>query len=114
MVSGGQSGKDRRRHARRSMVRTCKARHAEGVRYALAQTQDISESGALLWIQTPRPLSPGQSLAVAIDFEGRCVLTRGQMLEAKVVRAGPLLNGRQSVAVTFHSPCSMPSVAAVA
>jgi len=115
-ASSGQhiGGKDRRRHARRPIARDCKLRHAEALRYATAHTQDISEGGALLTIETARPLSEGQEVAVAIDFEGRAVLTQGQMVEAKVVRAGPVLNRRQTVAVAFRVPIGMPEIAAVA
>ena len=53
-------------------------------------------------------------MSVAIDFEGRSVLTQSQMVEGRVVRAGPVLNRRQTVAVAFRLPMSMPGVAAVA
>lgn len=108
------TGKDRRRHARRSMTRACKLRHAEALRYASAQTRDLSEGGALLTIETTRPLSQGQDITIAIDFEGRAILTQSQMIEAKVVRAGPVLNHRQTIAVAFRTAASLPGVAAVA
>ena len=108
----GVSGRDRRRHARRPILRSCKVRHAEALRYAAARTQDLSEGGALLSLETSRPLSPGQEITLAIDFAGRSVLTQQQMVEAKVVRVGPVLNRRQTVAVAFRAPMAMAEAAA--
>lgn len=108
----GQGGRDRRRHARRLVARSCKVRHAEALRYSVAQTQDLSEGGALLSLETSRPLSAGQDVTLAIDFEGRNVLTQQQMVEAKVVRVGPVLNRRQVVAVAFRTPMEMAGVVA--
>jgi len=107
-------GRDRRRAARRVAVHACKLRHAEGLRYVTAQTRDVSEGGALVTLETSRPLSEGQEISIAIDFAGRAVLTQGQMVEAKVVRAGPVLNRMQTVAVAFRECVVMPGVAAVA
>ena len=109
-----QTGKDRRRHPRRPLSAACKVRDAEALRYAVAHTLDLSEGGALMSLETARPLIEGQDVSVAIDFEGRAVLTQGQMVEAKVVRAGPVLNRRQTVALSFRVPVAMPGVAAVA
>lgn len=96
------------------MARACKVRDAEALRYATAHTLDVSEGGALVVLETARPVSEGQEVSLAIDFEGRSVLTQGQMVEAKVVRAGPVLNRRQTVALAFRVPVSLPGVAAVA
>jgi hypothetical protein len=113
-IPGMTIGKDRRRHPRRPIGRACKLRDADALRYAAAHTLDFSEGGALLLLDTTRPLSEGQEVSVAIDFDGRAVLTQGQMVEAKVVRAGPVLNRRQTVALAFRMPVAMPGVAAVA
>ncbi len=113
-MASSSIGKDRRRHVRRSLAHSCKLRHAEGLRYVSAHTRDLSEGGALLTLETSRPLVEGQEITLAIDFHGRAVLTQSQMVEAKVVRAGPVLNRVQSVAVAFRTALSMPGVAAVA
>lgn len=107
-------GRDRRRSPRRPAMHCCKLRHADALRYVTAQTRDISEGGALVTLETGRPLAEGQDISIAIDFAGRAVLTQGQMVEAKVVRAGPVLNRTQTVAVAFRVPVQMPGVAAVA
>ena len=73
-----------------------------------------AEGGALLVLDTTRPLTEGQDVTIAIDFLGRAVLTQAQMVEAKVVRAGPVLNRRQTVALAFSTPVAMPEIAAVA
>lgn len=119
--SGGVTGvakppaaRERRRHDRLALARACKLRAQRDLRYQPARTRDISAGGALLELDSPRPLAEGQSIAIAIDFAGRSLLTQEQVVEAKVVRAGPVLNRRQTVAVAFRDAIAMPGVAAVA
>lgn len=107
-------GKDRRRHMRRQSAHCCKLKQAESLRYVTAHTQDLCEGGALLTLETSRPMAEGQDVSIAIDFQGRAVLTQAQMVEAKIVRAGPVLNRLQTVAIAFRVPVAMPGVAAVA
>lgn len=93
---------ERRENPRQAMARPIKLRCDEsGLRYLAGQTQDISRSGALIHLDHPALVLPGQAVEVMIAEQPRqAVLRRERLMRATVVRS--LRHGdSQYVAVRF-------------
>lgn len=95
---------DRRRHARTPTEIACKLLQTAECRYRTAITADISVGGALLDLKTPKPVRVGETLSVSVNWNGRPLMSRADLVTATVVRTGPLLDQSQRVAVEFDQP----------
>tara|TARA_E500000318_G_C3505877_1_gene190257 strand:- start:118 stop:459 length:342 start_codon:yes stop_codon:yes gene_type:complete len=95
---------DRRRHTRTPTEIACKLIQNAQCRYRTAVTTDISAGGALLDLRTPKPLRAGETLSMSVNWNGRPLMSRDELVTATVVRAGPLLDQSQRVAVEFDEP----------
>ena len=95
---------DRRVHVRTPAEIACKLLQDADCRYRSALTADVSAGGALLDLRTPKPLQVGETLAVTVNWNGRPLMSRDDLVNATVVRAGPLLDQKQRVAVRFDEP----------
>ena len=92
---------ERRRDARIPLSRPVKLRCIETGRYLAGQTDNLSASGALLEINHPSLLVPGQRIQVGIAWgRGQAVIDSGSLAEATVVRSLGLGNV-QRIAVQF-------------
>jgi hypothetical protein len=92
---------ERRRDARIPIDRPVKLQCCVTGRYLRGRTDNLSSSGALLEIEHPSLLVPGQRLRVGIAWNrGQVVLEQDDLAEATVVRS--LGHGEsQRVAVRF-------------
>jgi c-di-GMP-binding flagellar brake protein YcgR len=95
---------NRRAHPRTHAEIACKLLQNAECRYRAALTADVSAGGALLTLRTPKPLKVGESLELSLNWDGRPLMSRTELVKATVVRAGPMLEQSQQVAVRFDEP----------
>lgn len=79
-------GVERRREARTALERPCKVFHGPSRRYLMAWTQDLSRGGALMRVDSSRPLKPGDEVEVLIAWRDRQLLDASDQVPAVVVR----------------------------
>ncbi len=105
---------ERRRQARLTLAYPVKVWCVETGRFLAGQTHDLSAQGALIEVQNPSLLVPGQRVRVGIAWSSReVVLSRKQMLPGVVVRS--LGHGQQQhVAVSFDAAMILPTDSPVA
>lgn len=97
---------DRRRHARRSVVRPAKVRDRRMLLFSPGETCDISESGLLLRVDRARAFAPGDELDVVVAW-GNDPLVRGEaMSRARVRRVTPIDHHHQALALEFDQPAA--------
>lgn len=93
-------GEDRRGTPRMQVERLCKVFHEPTRRYLTGVTRDVSAGGALVTVESPRPLQVGDSIEILIAWHHRAILSSSDQIEARVIRT--LFEGaRQVVAVRF-------------
>lgn len=99
---------ERRTFPRLRITRSCKVFHLGTQRFLAARTADVSAYGALLRIDSPRTLQPGEELDIAVAWDGEPLLPEEALKRATIIRTGPgaLSDSErcQTVAVQFHSP----------
>lgn len=79
--------RERRAHPRESLTRPCKLYVPRIGRYVSGQTSNLSEGGALVWLDRDGGLEPGDSIFLGVAMLRRqVVLTSSQMHEARVER----------------------------
>lgn len=107
-------GSERRHDLRRQLRQPVKLHCPDTGRYLAGATANISSGGALLEIEHPSLLVPGQQVRLGITWNPRQnVLQQDDLLPATVVRS--LGHGhRQSVAIAFTQAQSLPALAATA
>lgn len=101
------AGAERRRNKRFSVARPGKAFRRSTQQYAPITSRNLSVGGALLEVQTQRPIGVGELVDVAIAFRERPVLQSESLVSAIVTRAEPVQDGRQTVAVRYIEPVAM-------
>lgn len=99
-----QNSADRRQHVRTSTEIACKLLQNAECRYRPALTTDVSEGGALIQLLTPKPMKIGETMQLSVNWNGRPLMSRDELVKATVVRAGPMLKQMQQVAVRFDEP----------
>lgn len=73
-------------------------------RYLTGQTRNVSQGGALVHVDSPVPLHPGQLLQVGLPVtDSPALLRKDELIQATVVRCDRQGN-QQMVAVQFASP----------
>ncbi len=92
---------DRRAHTRAETTLGCKLLRPAVARYLSARTTDVSAGGAMLEIDTTRPLIEGEDIEVGVAWTGSGLLSTKDLVSARVVRTTPLIGTRQRVAVRF-------------
>lgn len=92
-----------RRHADRLAVdKPVKVQRASAARFEAARTVNVSASGALIELHSPRAIGAGERLALAIAAQPSVVLKARAFVPARVVRVrGPGAHGSQRIAVEF-------------
>ncbi|MFM9995468.1 MAG: PilZ domain-containing protein [Phycisphaerales bacterium] len=93
--------RDRRRHQRHGIVTMCKIYHPASRRFAAGRTKDLSASGALLCVETARPLLAGEAIDLAISLDPKPLLASTTMIRSKVIRSLPIGDTAQELAVEF-------------
>lgn len=94
-------GEERRRNKRFRIARDGKVFLPAARQYLSAQTRDLSVGGALLEVETDRPLSPGEAVQVAVASTDSALVRDDAMVHAVIVRARALGGRRQSIAVRY-------------
>ena len=92
---------ERRQHVRTPVARPCKAFHRASRTYIAGRTGDLSAGGALIFIESTRPLMEGEELDLVVAWDRRAVLPADSLRRARVVRIGPGLEGRRAVGIRF-------------
>lgn len=98
------SALDRRQYQRVAADVECKVLYPAAARYLAARTRDVSSGGVALTIVTHRPLKIGDAVRVAVDWSHQGLLDADGMIRGRVVRADPMLERIQRIAVVFDSP----------
>ncbi len=95
---------DRRAFERAECRIAVKLRRSANAIYSSGRTLDLSMGGAGIEIVGPREAHEGERIAIA--FENlRCPVTRAaRMIGAQIVRAEPMREGHQRIAVSFDAP----------
>lgn len=96
-----ESTVERRRHPRTNAVRAAKVFLPEALRFAPAQTTDVSVGGALLCVDRARSLSPGDLIEVLVPPPGAAIAEAKDMTLARVVRVTPVDHFQQAVAIEY-------------
>jgi hypothetical protein len=95
---------DRRRWDRFDVVKPAKVFLPGAARFAAARTCNLSRGGALLTVESTRPLAPGDPIEVGVFSARAPVLAAACMLRGRVTRAELFEADRQLVAVRFDAP----------
>ena len=97
---GAESG-NRRLHDRHDTDLGCKIKRSSVARYIAARTENVSAGGAMLTIDTARPLAEGERIEIGVNWSSGGLLRTGELVSAVVLRATPLLESKQRIAVRF-------------
>ena len=98
-----QIGAERRRSPRNPVERLCKVFHGPTRRYLTAVTRDVSAGGALVTVESPRPLQVGDTIEVLIAWHHRAILSSSDQIEATVTRT--LFQGAKQIVAIRFAPC---------
>jgi hypothetical protein len=102
---------DRRACERFSLRRGAKVYRPASRTFCPAWTRDVSESGVLIEIITPRALSIGEQLQIVVAWGDEALVRNTQALPATVVRTSWLDDGAQRVALRFDARQTLASAA---
>lgn len=94
---------NRRYHARTNVTRRCKVIQRATLSYSLATTRNLSEGGALLEVDSLRPLATGDEIEIGIEEQDKGFVGEEDLIYARVIRATDFGKGRQLVAVEYSS-----------
>jgi len=94
---------DRRQAERIDVVRPAKVLNCRAQKYIAAETCNLSQTGAMVKIDRSHPVSMGDELEVGIDWsQSPGLLSKTEMVPAKVIRVAAIDYVSQSVAVQFQ------------
>lgn len=97
-------GRERRVFDRADAAIDCKLRRDARASFSPGRTSNISAGGACVELVGPRCAGVGERVAVAFEHDACPVTRSAQMVTATVVRAGPVFDNRQRVAIAFDRP----------
>ena len=101
---------ERRTRVRLTLLRPCKVYVPRLGRYLHGSTWNLSPSGALLELDRPVPLEPGDRLFVGVAIKRRQpIFASGDMMGAGILRVLPTDN--DSIAVAIHFDREDPQLA---
>ncbi|MBL8764268.1 MAG: PilZ domain-containing protein [Phycisphaerae bacterium] len=106
--------RERRAHERHNMLCPGKVFHIRSHRFLPARTINLSTYGALLEVQSDRPLIAGETLDVGVAVTDTPILRAEALINSKVIRSSLSGDGNQRVAVQFSRAMSLPVVAPAA
>jgi c-di-GMP-binding flagellar brake protein YcgR len=93
------SGKDRRRYIRHRVESPCKLIELKTGRALPGITRDVSLGGLLVSLRTAIPFQAGERIKIGVAWKGQAVLDANTLTDAEVVRASPLFDGQQTLAI---------------
>lgn len=97
-------GRDRRVFDRADATVNCKLRRDARASFSPGRTNNISAGGACVELVGPHCASVGERVAVAFEQDACPVTRSAQMITATIVRAEPVFDNRQRVAIAFDRP----------
>lgn len=102
-----QNPADRREHTRVDMSRPCKVFLPATARSCAGRTRNVSAGGALVELDSPRDLKPGDTMELGIAWTNRAILPADALVEAKIVRHVSTLilpdgTARRTIGVQFN------------
>ena len=107
-----ESGKDRRRFSRQSVVRPCKIVDRRSLRpCAAGNTTDLSEGGSLVCVQRERLFSPGDIVEIGIAWGRNPLIAADELIRARVIRVLPVDHHQQALALEFEQQIQMEPLA---
>ncbi len=92
---------DRRQHARLTVSRPAKVYIPRVNQFVPGATRDVSRSGVMIEVRSPRPLNIGDTLDIGVAWTREAVLSSSRMMHGRVVRVESRSNGQQSLGVEF-------------
>lgn len=92
---------DRRQHQRDIIVRPCKVRDAQSLRYIPAKTSDYSRGGALLCVGSEHNFKSGDTIEVGIAWANEAVLADERLTPARVKRVSLIDEHFQALGIEF-------------
>ncbi len=93
---------ERRASQRQDLARPCKTYVPRIGRYLAGLTWNVSAGGALLQLDRPAPIEPGDRLLIGVALKRRQpIFCSSEMMEAGVVRVLPTDNDSIAVAIRF-------------
>jgi hypothetical protein len=95
---------DRRKWDRVDLVKPAKVFLPACSRFAAARTCNLSRGGALLTIESARPLAPGDPIDLSVFFARLPMVPADRMIRGRVTRAQAFDTDRQLVAIRFDEP----------
>lgn len=99
-----QGFSDRRVYERCERRIAVKLRRQANAIYSSGRTLDLSMGGAGLELAGPREAHEGERIAIAFEHISCPVTRAARMIGAQIVRAEPMREGVQRVAVRFDAP----------
>jgi len=94
---------DRRAYTRSEKAIAVKLRRSARTLFTGGRTLDVSQGGALIELIGPREARAGERIAIAFENLHCPVARAAKMLGAKIIRAEPMCDGRQRVAIQFDA-----------
>lgn len=98
---------ERRHTPRISMDRPAKVLCPLTRRFYAARTLDVSRTGAMMSVTTPRTLRAGDEMEVAIAWNDRAVIPQSSMVKAKITRVAARIGDHQAVGIQFADEISL-------
>jgi len=95
---------DRRVYERCDRRISVKLRRQANAIYSSGRTLDLSMGGAGVELVGPREAHEGERIAIAFENISCPVTRAARMIGAQIVRAEPMRNGHQRIAVRFDAP----------
>ena len=92
---------ERRRHPRIPIERACKVYHRPSRTYLAASTSDLSEGGAMIRVDNPRVLNPGDEIDVLVAWTKAPVLQKTRAITGSIIRVPGSFAKHQFIAVKF-------------
>lgn len=83
-------------------------------RYHAARTLDVSRTGAMISITTPRTLRAGDELDLAIAWNDRAVIPQSSMVRVRITRIAACIGDHQAVGVQFAEDVSLQTALSAA
>ncbi len=97
---------NRRACERRDYDRPCKLARHGAARFAAGRTINLSSSGALLEVEEPVNVEPGQIVEVGIQWCRGGLMRQAALIPSRIVRMHCSPEGTRHIAVQFVSPKS--------
>jgi c-di-GMP-binding flagellar brake protein YcgR len=96
-------GSERRKHTRMYVRKPCKIFHRQTRQYLAASTHDFSIGGAMVWLESARPLTVGDEIELIVGWGASAIVTADAGVVGQVLRVLPMSEGKQAAAIRFKT-----------